>query len=97
LINTFNPTKGIVLNKGQNTVFGQMKIFQVWENKPQQILILPTNVVKQFQKIGTIWAIKHAFVWRIVYEKNVANVSVRKFRSENIKVLMENWFVTIIR
>jgi hypothetical protein len=46
LINTSNPTKGIVLNKGVNDVFGQMKVFQVKENKPQQILILPIKAAK---------------------------------------------------
>jgi hypothetical protein len=34
-------------------------------------------VVKQLQKNSTIWAIKHVFVWHIVYEQHVASVSVR--------------------
>jgi hypothetical protein len=33
-------------------------------------------VVKQLQKNSTIQAIKHVFVWRIMYEQHVANVSV---------------------
>jgi hypothetical protein len=74
-----------------------MKIFQVRESRPQQILILPTNVVTQLQKNGTIQAIKHAFVWRIVYEQCVANVSVRKHRKENVELLAENWLVKFIR
>jgi hypothetical protein len=51
-MNTFNPTKRIVFNKGGNTVFGQMKIFQIRENIPQQILILPMNVIKWLQKMA---------------------------------------------
>ncbi len=71
--------------------------FQVRENRPQQILIFPTNVVKLLQKIGTIQVVKHVFVWRIVYEQIFANMSVRKFRNENVKVLMENWLVMFIQ
>jgi len=48
-----------MFNKGGNTIFKQMKIFQVRENKPQQILILPTKAIKGFQKNGTIQAVKH--------------------------------------
>ncbi len=55
-----------------------MKILQIKKDKPQQILILPTKVIKQLQKNGTIQAIKHAFVWRIIYNQYVANVSVKK-------------------
>ncbi len=71
--------------------------FQIKENRPQQILIFPTKVVKRFQKNGPIRAIKHAFVWRIVYEQHVANMNVRIFRKENIKALVKNWFVRFIR
>jgi hypothetical protein len=35
LINTSNPTKGIVFNKGGNIVSGWMKVFQIKENNPQ--------------------------------------------------------------
>jgi hypothetical protein len=35
-----------MFNKGGNTIFGGMKIFQVKENKLQQILILPTKAIK---------------------------------------------------
>jgi hypothetical protein len=72
-----NPTKGIMFNKGGNTIFGQMKVFQIRENIPQQILILPTMVIKRLQKNGTIQAIEHVFIWHIVYEQCVANVNIR--------------------
>jgi hypothetical protein len=62
---------GIVFNKGGNIVSIQMKLFQVKDNKPQQINFLPTMVVKQFQKNGTIRAIEHAFVWCIIYKQCV--------------------------
>jgi hypothetical protein len=54
-----------------------MKVFQVRENTSQQILILPIMAIKGFQNNGTIWDIEHAFVWRIVYEQGVANMSIR--------------------
>jgi hypothetical protein len=85
-----------MFNEGGNIVSGGMKIFQVKESRPQQILILPTNVVKQLQNNGTIQATKHAFVRHIFYEQCVANVSVRKHRKENIKLLVENWLARFI-
>jgi hypothetical protein len=74
-----------------------MKVFQAKENSPQQILILPTMVVKGVQKNGTIWAIEHAFIWFIIYKQCVPNMSVRRSRKENVKVLMKNWLVRFIR
>jgi hypothetical protein len=50
-----------------------MKIFQIKENKLQQILNLPKKAIKGLQKNDTIWAIKHVFVQRIIYEQHVAN------------------------
>jgi hypothetical protein len=70
-----------------------MKIFQVKENEPQQISILPINVIKRFQKSGTIEAIKHDFIWHIIYEQHVASVNIRKCRKKNVKVFMENRLV----
>ncbi len=96
-INTCNPTKMIVFNKHGNTISRWMKVFQVKENSPQQILILPMMVVKGLQKNGTIQAIAHAFVWCIIYRQGVTNVSIRISRKENIKVLVENWLVKFIK
>jgi len=73
-----------------------MKIFQIRENKPQQILILHVKAIKRFQKNGIIQVVKHAFVWRIIYKQSVANVSVRISRKQNIKVLVGNWLVGFI-
>jgi hypothetical protein len=73
-----------------------MKVFQVRENKPQQTLVLSTIAVKGIQKNGTIWAIEHVFVWRIIYKQHVANVSIRINIKEIIKVLVENWLVRFI-
>jgi hypothetical protein len=86
-----------MFNKGGNIIFEGMKIFQVRENKPQQISIFPMKIVKGLQKNGIIQAIKHVFVWCIVYKQHVANVNVNKCKKENIKVLMENWFVKFNR
>jgi hypothetical protein len=61
---------------------------------PQQIVVLPTKVVKsKLQKNAIIQLIKHAFVWGIVYKQGVVNMSVRIHRKENVKVLMKNWLV----
>jgi hypothetical protein len=95
-INTFNPTKGIVFNKGGNIVSRQMKVFQVRENGPQQILVLPMTAIKEVQKKGIIWAIEHAFVWCIIYEQHVPNMNIRTIRKKNVKVLVENWFIRFI-
>jgi hypothetical protein len=73
-----------------------MKIFQVRENKPQQILIFPTSVVKGLQKNGIIRVVKHAFVWHIIYEQHVTKVNMRKHRKENVKVFVEDWLVRFI-
>jgi hypothetical protein len=67
-----------MFNKGGNIIFEGMKIFQVKENKPQQISIFPMKVIKGLQKNGIIHAIKHVFVWCIVYKQHVANVNVKK-------------------
>jgi hypothetical protein len=97
LINTFNPTKGIVFNKCGNTISKWIKIFQVMENKPQQILILPTTTIKWIQKKWHCMAIKHVFVWRTIYKQRVANMSVRISRKENVMVFVENWLDRFIR
>ncbi len=54
-----------------------MKVFQVRESSPQQILILPTMDVKGLQKNGITRAIEHAFVWHIIYEQHVDSKSIR--------------------
>jgi hypothetical protein len=48
-----------MFNKGGKTISKQMKIFQVKENRPQQMLILLTKAIKRLQNIGTIWVVKH--------------------------------------
>jgi hypothetical protein len=59
-----------MFNKGGNTVSKQMKIFQVRENRPQQILILPTKAIKGLQKNGTIRAIKHTpRIEQVIFQK----------------------------
>jgi len=35
------------------------------------------KVVQRLQKNGTIWPIKHTFVWLIIYKQCVANVGVK--------------------
>ncbi len=52
-----------------------MKVFQIRDNRPQQILVLPMIVIKGVH--GIIRAIQHAFVWRIIYDQCVPNVSLR--------------------
>ncbi len=86
-----------MFNKGGNTIFEQMKVFQIREYSPQQILILPTMAIKGLQKNGTIWVMEHAFVWRIIYKQHVANMSIRIRKKENVKVFVENWFVEFIQ
>jgi hypothetical protein len=54
-------------------------------------------VMKGFQKNGTIQAIEHAFVWRIIYKQCVPSVNITRSKKENVKVLVENWFVKFIR
>jgi CDP-diacylglycerol pyrophosphatase len=54
-----------------------MKVFQIRENKPQQVMVLPTTAIKGVPKNGIIWAIEHVFVWSIVYEQCVPNMSIR--------------------
>ncbi len=51
-MNTSNPTKRIIFNKGGNIVSRQMKIFQVRENWTQQILILPMKAINNSKKMG---------------------------------------------
>ncbi len=50
IVNASNPIKGLVLYKCGNTIFGRMKRFQVRENNSQQIIVVPTKVVKKLQK-----------------------------------------------
>jgi hypothetical protein len=64
-----------------------MKVFQVRENKPQQTLVFSMIAVKGLQKNGTIWAIEHAFVWCIVYEQRVANLSTRIVEKKSSRFL----------
>jgi hypothetical protein len=85
-----------VFNKGGIIVSRRVKIFQVKENRPQQILIIPMNTIKRLHINGTIQAIKHVFTWHILYDQHVASVSVRKHRKENVKVFMENCLVKFI-
>jgi hypothetical protein len=66
-----------------------MKVFQVRENRPQQILVFPKMAMKGVQKNGTIQAIEHVFVWRIVCKQCVPSMSIRISRKENVKVLVE--------
>jgi hypothetical protein len=40
-------------------------------------MVLPTTIVKGIQKNGIVWAIEHVFIWCIVYEQCVPNVSIR--------------------
>lgn len=65
----------LILPKGLcwcvNIISKKMKRFQVKENNPQHIMVLPMKVVKKLQKNGTIWPIKHIFVWHIVYKQHV--------------------------
>jgi hypothetical protein len=35
------------------------------------------TTIKGVQKNGIIWAIKHAFVWRVIYEQCVPSMSVK--------------------
>jgi len=45
--------------KRRNTIFGEIKKFQVKENNPQQIMVLPMKVIKNTPKNGIIWHVKH--------------------------------------
>jgi hypothetical protein len=67
-----------------------MKIFQEGE------LILPMKAIKGLQKNGIIQAIKHVFVWCVIYEQCVVSMSLRISRKENVEVLVENWLVKFI-
>jgi hypothetical protein len=73
-----------------------MKVFQIRENIPQQILVLPITTIEGLPKNGSIWAIEHVFIWHIVYEQRVANVYIRINRKKNIKVIVENWLLKFI-
>jgi hypothetical protein len=59
-------------------------------------MVVPMKAIKKLQKDGIIWPIKHDFAWHIIYEQHVANVSVRIFRKENIKIFMKIWLVKFI-
>ncbi len=59
----------------ENTILGEMKRFQVRENNPQQIMVFLTKAIKRLQNNGTIWFVKHTFVWCIIYEQCVASLS----------------------
>jgi hypothetical protein len=39
-----------------------MKRFQIREKGPQQIMVIPTKIVKKLQKDGTKWPIKQNFM-----------------------------------
>jgi hypothetical protein len=54
------------------------------------------KAIKGFQKNGTIRVIKHVFVWHIVYEQRVANVSVKINKKKDIKVFVKNWLIRLI-
>jgi len=41
--------------KRGNTIFGEIKKFQVRENNPQQIMVLPMKVIKNTPTNGIIW------------------------------------------
>jgi hypothetical protein len=73
-----------------------MKVFQIRENKPHRILVPPAMTIKTFQKKGIIQAIDHAFVWHIIYEQRVPNMSIKINKKENVKVLVENWLIRFI-
>jgi hypothetical protein len=47
-----------------------MKVLQVRENKPQQIMVLPTTAIKGVPKNGIIWAIEHV-LYGILSTSNV--------------------------
>jgi len=96
IINASNPTKGIMLYKCGNTIFGGMKRFQVRENSSQQIIVVPMKAIKKLQKDANIRPIKHDFAWCIVYKQHVANMSVKIFRKENIKIFIKIWLVRFI-
>ncbi len=51
-------------------------------------MVLPTKVVK-IQKNGTIWPIKHTFVWCIIYEQCVANVNVKIHNKKKVQGFYE--------
>ncbi len=47
-------------------------------------MVLPTKVIK-IQKNGIIWPTEHTFVWCIIYEQCVANVSVKIHRKKKVQ------------
>jgi hypothetical protein len=69
--------------KRGNTIFGKIKKFQVRENNPQQIMVLPMKVIKNTPKNGIIWHVKHIFI----YEQCVATMSVSIHRKKRSKFL----------
>jgi hypothetical protein len=46
------------------------------ENGPQQIIVIPMNIVKRLQKGGIKWLTKQTFVSCINYEQHVGNVNL---------------------
>jgi len=50
MIHASNPIKKILMYKCGNTVSRGMKIFQVRENNPQQIMVMPTKAIKKTPK-----------------------------------------------
>ncbi len=51
------------------------------------------KAIKKLQNDGTIWLVKHDFAWRIIYKQCVANMSVRIYRKENVKIFMKIWLI----
>ncbi len=79
-------------------------MLQRWEHRIQMNedfpskgkLILPMKAIKGFLKNGIIQAIKHVFVWCVIYEQRVVSMSVRISRKKIVEVLVENWLVKFI-
>jgi hypothetical protein len=74
----------------------QVKWDQVRKNGGKQIIPITTCTFKQFQKYTTTRIIKYRFIWGIINKQSVPNMGVGKFWKENIKVLVENWFLKMM-
>jgi len=74
----------------------RVKWDQVRKNGGEQIIPITTCTFKQFQKYTTTWIIKYRFIWGIINKHSVPNMGVGKFWKENIKVLVENWFLRMM-
>lgn len=53
LTNTSDTTKGTIMYKSGNNTSRNIKRFQVKENNLEQIIIIPTKIIKRFLKHGT--------------------------------------------